>query len=246
MITYNILFTLFSVTNNLYTFSTCSTIYIQIHNMQLCVFAYFCNINRQAAYFCNINRHCIFQQHKQTLHIIRHLPFQFVLNFSFYGSFQFVQIFSFYNLYIFSNIYISIPTIDAYFLQHVYVLCKLLCMFSVSTDQSLRLPFQRAMHVFKTLNMVPFCAWAGTGKKTWDKQKTSKAFQGRCLQRISTLWSYDRCIDHFRQSNNSSIHRNATCKYFLYMSNSSLQIYSTYNHISLIDLCINYDYQNKF
>ena len=36
--------------------------------------------------------------------------------------------------------------------------------------------------------------------------------------------------------------RNITHKYLPHMANTSIQIYSVYNHISLIDLYINYDY----
>ena len=38
--------------------------------------------------------------------------------------------------------------------------------------------------------------------------------------------------------------RNIVYKYLFHMVNNSIQIYSVYNHISLIDLCLNYDYQN--
>ena len=36
--------------------------------------------------------------------------------------------------------------------------------------------------------------------------------------------------------------RNTTHKYVHHMANNSIQIYYVYNHISLIDLCLNYSY----
>ena len=40
--------------------------------------------------------------------------------------------------------------------------------------------------------------------------------------------------------------RNATHKYLSRMTHSNIQIYSIYNHISLINPCLNYDYENEF
>ena len=46
--------------------------------------------------------------------------------------------------------------------------------------------------------------------------------------------------------NSLSYSRNATHMYLARMAHNNIQIYSIYDHISLINLCLNYDYYNKF